>query len=173
MHHAALASLGRLTHLGYRGGSPPALDHVDHRFRCTTRMFSLSLECLEDLQNEAFRTQHSAAHTSSIAPMQPRPPLPRLDWNSVTRRPLAPPRPDWPVRRGLTSKPSATATRGRRLSSPRRTPCQTLARIVIAITRLPRRPARCALPSRLPRRFSSLAVVESGQRGAWLHRGNG
>ena len=32
-----------------------------------------------------------------------------LGWNSVTRRPLAPPRPDWPVRRGLTSNPSALA----------------------------------------------------------------
>jgi len=96
-----------------------------------------------------------------------------LRWNSVTRRPLAPPRPDWPVRRGLTSNPSATATRGRRPSSPRPTLRPISARIVIAITRLLRRPARCALPARLPRRFSALAVVESGQRGPWLHRGNG
>ena len=96
-----------------------------------------------------------------------------LGWNSVTRRPLAPPRPDWPVRRGLPSNPSATATRGRRPSSPRPTLRRISARIVIAITRLLRRPARCALPARLPRRFSALAVVESGQRGAWLHRGNG
>ena len=70
-----------------------------------------------------------------------------LRWNSVTRRPLAPPRPDWPVRRGLTSNPSATATRGRRPSSPRPTLRPISARIVIAITRLLRRPARCALPS--------------------------
>ena len=96
-----------------------------------------------------------------------------LGWNSVTRRPLAPPRPDWPVRRGLPSNPSATATRGRRPSSPRPTLRRISARIVIAITRLLRRPARCALPARLPRRFSALAVVESGQRGTWLHRGNG
>ena len=96
-----------------------------------------------------------------------------LGWNSVTRRPLAPPRPDWPVRRGLPSNPSATATRGHRPSSPRPTLRPISARIVIAITRLLRRPARCALPARLPRRFSALAVVESGQRGAWLHRGNG
>ena len=96
-----------------------------------------------------------------------------LGWNSVTRRPLAPPRPDWPVRRGLPSNPSATATRGRRPSSPRPTLRAISARIVIAITRLLRRPARCALPARLPRRFSALAVVESGQRGEWLHRGNG
>jgi hypothetical protein len=95
-----------------------------------------------------------------------------LRWNSVTWRPLAPPRPDWPVRRGLTSNPSATATRGHRSSSPRRTLRQTSARIVIAITHPPRRPARCALPSRLPWHFSALAVVESGQRGPWLlHRG--
>ena len=96
-----------------------------------------------------------------------------LGWNSVTRRPLAPPRPDWPVRRGLPSNPSATATRGRRPSSPRPTLRRISARIVIAITRLLRRPARSALPARLPRRFSALAVVESGQRGPWLHRGNG
>eukprot|EP01046_Picozoa_sp_COSAG06_P029835 COSAG06_NODE_2795_length_6270_cov_78.849943_3_plen_325_part_00 len=92
---------------------------------------------------------------------------------SACRRPLAPPRPDWPVRRGLTSNPSATATRGHRPSSPRPTLRPISARIVIAITRLLRRPARCALPARLPRRFSALAVVESGQRGPWLHRGNG
>ena len=67
-----------------------------------------------------------------------------LRWNSVTRRPLAPPRPDWPVRRGLTSNPSATATRGRRPSSPRPTLRRISARIVIAITRLLRRPARGA-----------------------------
>eukprot|EP01046_Picozoa_sp_COSAG06_P000887 COSAG06_NODE_26_length_32102_cov_250.952911_2_plen_196_part_00 len=52
-----------------------------------------------------------------------------LRWNSVTWRPIAPPRPDWPVRRGLTSNPSATATRGRRPSSPRLTLCQILARM--------------------------------------------
>jgi hypothetical protein len=92
-----------------------------------------------------------------------------LRWNSVTWRPLAAPRPDWLVRRGLTSKPSATATRGRRPASPRRTSCQISARIVIAITRLPRRPARCALPSRLTWRFSALAVVSTGQR----QRGSG
>ena len=96
-----------------------------------------------------------------------------LGWNSVTRRPLAPPRPDWPVRRGLPSNPSATATRERRPPSPRPTLRAISARIVIAITRLLRRPARCAHPARLPRRFSALAVVESGQRGLWLHRGNG
>ena len=45
--------------------------------------------------------------------------------------------------------------------------------IVIAITRLLRRPARCALPSRLPWRFSALAASSRGIWGAWLHRGNG
>ena len=55
-----------------------------------------------------------------------------LGWNSVTRRPLAPPRPDWPVRRGLPSNPSATATRGRRPSSPR----PTLRRISTGVEQL-------------------------------------
>ena len=93
-----------------------------------------------------------------------------LGWNSVTRRPLAPPRPDWPVRRGLLSNPSATATRGRRPSSPRPTLRRISARIVIVITRPPRRPTRCALPARLlltwrsPRRVGAKgAVAASGQ----------
>eukprot|EP01046_Picozoa_sp_COSAG06_P000140 COSAG06_NODE_4_length_41837_cov_204.557597_35_plen_173_part_00 len=51
--------------------------------------------------------------------------------------------------RGLTSNPSATATRARRPSSPRPTLRRISARIVIVITHPPRRPARCALPARL------------------------
>ena len=88
-----------------------------------------------------------------------------LGWNSVTRRPLAPPRPDWPVRRGLLSNPSATATRGRRPSSPRPTLRRISARIVIVITRPPRRPTRCALPARLMSRFRRSPPSSRGKGG--------
>ena len=88
-----------------------------------------------------------------------------LGWNIVTRRPLAPPRPDWPVRRGLLSNPSATATRGRRPSSPRPTLRRISARIVIVITRPPRRPTRCALPARLLSRFRRSPPSSRGKGG--------